>query len=186
MGKKKSGKSKVVAISFILAVLTIMIAAGYIGVKQWWAQNQPRRALTAIKTNADVLGWSYRHIPELYFQIVALDDVISLLETELNRLKELGKKYPDQKAIIAVESTQLKKKQDELTDILTKAGKAIEAIYVTYKIDPRKGQQKIGSKETYDLGKHLKSTLKTHSRLAYRINSQKKAETWTDKIKKMI
>lgn len=185
MGNQPSGKGKIILIFFTLIILMVMSGAGYIGVRQWWAKNQPRSSLGAIKISADVLKWAYGHVPELYVQMVALDDIILLFERELDRLKELAKTYPDQKAIVAEESEKLIEKKDELTNILTEAGKAIEAIYVTYKIDTRKGQNKIGSKEMYDLGKNLKATLKSYRGLVHRINSQN-PQKWTDKIKEML
>jgi len=185
MGNQKSGKSKVVVILLSLFVVTALVGTGYIGVKQWWTKNQPRSALLAVKIEADVLSWSFRHVSEIYFKIIALDDLISLLESELDRLKALEKKYPDQKGIVSEESARLIDRKDELIGILTHAGKAIETMYVAYKIDTRKGHNRIGSKETYELGKKLTSTLKSYSRLAYRIKSQN-PEKWTDRILKIF
>lgn len=185
MRNHEAGKSKVILILITLIVLSIMGAAGYVMAKQWWAKNQPRTSLTGMKISADVLKWSFRQLPELYAQIIALDDVIALIETELDRLKELAKTYPDQRQIVSQESERLKTKKDELTVILKEAGKVIEAIYVTFKIDAHKGQEKIGTKEFYDLGKHLAATLRANARLAQRIKSQN-PETWLTKLKKMI
>ena len=185
MGNQKSNKSKITVILLSLFVVTALAGAGYIVAKQWWAKNQPRKALSAIKIEADVLGWSFRHVSEIYFKIIALDDLISLLESELDRLKELEKKYPDQKSIVSKESARLMDKKDELTGILTHAGKAIETMYVAYKIDTRKGHNRIGSKETYQLGKKLTSTLKSSGRLVYRIKSQN-PEKWVDRMLKMF
>jgi len=180
-----SGKIKIMAILFTLVVITAMMGASYISIRQWWVKNQPHTSLHGMKINADVLRWSFLHTPELYAQLVALDDYILVLDQELGRLKELGKKYTDQKPIVEKESRTLKEKRDELAQILSDAGKAVEAIYVTYTIDARKGQAKIESKETYDLGRHLASTLRTNGRTIYRIKSQN-PEKWIDKIKKIL
>jgi hypothetical protein len=185
MGNKKSRKSKIVVILLSLFVVVILAGIGYSGAKQWWIKNQPRSSLSTVKIEADVLSWSFRYVPEIYFKIVALDDMIALLESELDRLKELAKKYPDQKNIVSEEKARLETKKEELIGILTHAGKATETMYVAYKIDVRKGHNQIGSKETYELGKKLTSTLKSSSRLANRIKSQN-PEKWTDKISKMF
>ncbi len=184
-GNSECGKVGIVAILFILIFITIGLGASYVGVKLWWAKNQPRSQLTATKVSADVLHWSFRQLPELYSKTIALDDMISLLDNELQRLKELGKEYPDQQEIVAEESANLKEKRDELTAVLVETAKSIESIYVAYKIDVRKGQSKIGSKEIYDLGKKLTATLKSHSRMVSRIKSQN-PEKWADKIKKLF
>ncbi len=181
----ENGKVGIVAILFIFLLSITAIGAGYVGVKLWWAQNQPISQLGTVKVSAEVLHWSFRKLPELYSKTIALDNMITLLDIELQRLKKLGRDYPDQQQIVAEESASLKTKRDELTTILNEAAKAIESIYVTYKIDARKGQSKIGSKETYDMGKKLTSTLKSHARLISRIKSQN-PEKWTDKIKKIL
>jgi hypothetical protein len=185
MRRKEEGKIKVIVIIILLITFIIMVCAGYIGFKMWWAKNQPRSALGGIKINADVLHWSYRNTPELYSQIIALDDVIILIETEIKRLKALAQKYPAQKDIIFKESQELNDRKEELIGVLSKAGLALEAIYVIHKIDVRKGQSKINSKETYELSKELTSTLRKSSRLALRIKSQN-PETWIDGFKKIF
>ena len=185
MATRKGGKSKFLIFFLLFITFGTLAAAGYIGVKQWWAKNQPHSFLTAVKIDADVLGWSFRHLPEFYVKIVALDDVIALLETELVRLKELGKKYPDQKDIISEERSELEAKKKELTTILDEAANAIEAMYVAYEINARKAKSRIGSKEAYELGKKLTSTLKNSSGLVYRIKSQT-PEKWTDKLLKIF
>jgi hypothetical protein len=185
MANRKGGKIKFIVFLLLFIILGTATAAGYIGVKQWWAKNQPRTFLTAVKIDADVLSWSFRHLPEFYVKIVALDDVIALLETESDRLKELEKKYPDQKNIISEERTELKAKKDELTNIIDEATNAIEAIYVAYEINTRKAKSRIGSKEAYELGKKLTSTLKNSNGLVYRIKSQN-PEKWTDKLLKIF
>ena len=81
-----SGKIKIMAILFILVIIIAMMGAGYIGIRQWWVKNQPRTALHGMKINADVLRWSFLHTPELYAQLVALDDYILVLDQELGRL----------------------------------------------------------------------------------------------------
>ena len=143
MWRKENGKSKFIVIIILFVILVIMAGAGYVGFKMWWAKNQPRQSLSGMKVNSDVLIWSYRNTPELYGQIIALDDVIALIETELNRLKALGQKYPAQKNIITEEQQQLNSKKEKLSEVLTKAGQAIEAIYVAHKIDARKGHAEI-------------------------------------------
>lgn len=185
MANHKGGKIKFLVFLLLFIIIGTLAAAGYIGIKQWWAKNQPRTFLTAVKIDADVLGWSFRHIPEFYVKIVALDDVISLLETELIRLKELGKKFPDQKDIISEERSELEAKKDELTNILDEATNAIEAMYVAYEINARKSKSRIGSKEAYELGKKLTSTLKNSSGLVFRIKSQN-PEKWMDKLLKIF
>ena len=185
MANRKGGKSKFLVFLILFIILGLLAAAGYIGLKQWWAKNQPRSFLTAAKIDADVLGWSFRHLPEFYAKIVALDDVVALLETELVRLKELGKKYPDQKDIISEDRSELEAKKDELTNILYEAANAIEAMYVAYEINAHKAKSRIGSKEAYELGKKLTATLKNSSGLVYRIKSQN-PEKWTDKLLKMF
>lgn len=185
MANRKSGKAKFLVLLLLFIVLGMLAAAGYIGVKLWWTQNQPRKVLTAVKIDADVLRWSFRYLPEFYAKVVALDDVVSLLETELAQLKELIKKYPDQKDIISEERADLEAKKDELTNILDEAANAIEAMYVTSIINTRKAKNRIGSKEAYELGRKLTSTLKNSSSLVYRIKTQT-PQKWTDKLLKIF
>lgn len=185
MWRKENGKIKIIVILISFIALSAMVGAGYIGIKIWWAKNQPRQSLGGMKISSEVLNWSYGNTPELYGQIIALDDMISMLETELKRLKALGQKYPAQLNVIAQERQQLSNRKANLVAVLTKAGQAIEAIYVLYTIDARKGREKIGSKETYELSKQLTSTLRSSSRLVFRIKSQN-PETWIDKLKKIF
>jgi hypothetical protein len=174
------GKISLLLMLALLVILVLTAGAGFVGYKAWSVKAKPRAALFGMKMNADILDFSHRLVPDLYRQLISLDDAIVLLDKEQAWLKQIEKQYPDQKQIILDENESLKKNQQDLVTALTTVGKAVEAIYVTYVIDQRKGMALI-EKQRFELKKQLSETLKSVGPLIARLKTKAKGN-WTDRV----
>lgn len=174
------GKISLILMLALLAILVLTAGAGFVGYKVWVAKAKPRAALFGMKMNADILDFSHQKTPDLYHLLISLDDAIVLLDKEQTWLKQIEKQYPDQKQIILDENESLKKNRQDLVTTLTAVGKAVEAIYVTYVIDQRKGMALI-EKQKFELKKQLSEALKSVAPLIARLKTKVKGN-WTDRL----
>ncbi len=136
------------AISIIL-ILLILAALAFGGVyiyRQKLTQEQNLPQVTSfeyVDLNEDVVVFLFRSVPLLYNRIARLNNELTLIDAELERIKTLENEYPSQKRIVESERVLWLKIRKDLTLSVQSAQSAAKSYYVSYSVNSEKGRELI-------------------------------------------
>jgi intein-encoded DNA endonuclease-like protein len=142
-----SGKAVGILIALVL-VLVLAGGGGYLAYNKYYRKAPLRSKLSSIKVKGELIRFTHDHVStSLYRNMVLLDDVLVMMDTELDRLKRIGKKFPNQRGIVASQSEELRSARQRLAGVLANVNDALEKMYVTWLVNRSQGAGQIRSQK---------------------------------------
>ena len=134
-----------------LALMLVLVLAGGGG---YWAFNKyykkaPLRAkLSSMKIKKELISFTHDRVSAaLYSNMVLLDDILVMMDKELDRLKRIGKKFPNQRAIVAAQTKELNIARERMAKVLADVSAKLEKMYVTWLVNRSEGTGQIRSQK---------------------------------------
>lgn len=132
----------------LVLVLSLTIGGGYWAYNQYYKKPPMRTRLQSTKLKAELIRFTHDHVSRaLYNNMILMDDIIVLMNKELDRLKRIGKKFPNQGGIVASQTKELSVARDRLAKAMVQVNATLENMYVTWLVDRSKGIGQIQSKK---------------------------------------
>ena len=139
------------AVGILIALVLVLALAGGGG---FWTYNkyykkEPLRSkLASMKVKAELIRFTHDRVSTaLYRNMVMLDDILVMMDAELDRLKRIGKKFPNQRGIVASQTEELKEARQRMARILTDVNATLEKMYVTWLVNRSEGTGQIRSQK---------------------------------------
>lgn len=167
MGKKKKEKtdsikpkqSRKVPLLFVALVLLAALAAGgWFTYTTYFQSGYPKKTLAYVDLDETVLRFAWAKVPDVYFHMVNANAELALMEDEIDRIKDVKKNYPRQEKIASSEIKRWEKGVQKLSGQIKRFQSQVEALYVTYRVNPEKGSTAIDEKRT-DLASSMRDIL---------------------------
>jgi hypothetical protein len=136
--------------------------------------------LAAAKVKPDLLAFAYGQLPNGYTLILQLDDTMTLVKGEIDRLAGIAKQYPAQKTLLDKEIEKLETVKKEVDQALSATLAATETLYVTYLMDPAKGLAAVKKQRTI-LRREGRNVLRRHAALHRRL-SQSQSQGFLERL----
>ncbi|MBR9984355.1 MAG: hypothetical protein KFF68_00455 [Desulfosarcina sp.] len=162
------------AVGVLIALVLVLALAGGGG---FWAYNkyykkEPLRSkLASLKVKGELIRFTHNQVSTaLYRNMVMMDDILVMMDTELDRLKRIGKKFPNQRGIIASQTEALKKARERMAVVLTDVNATLEKMYVTWLVNRSEGTGQIRSQKG-TLTRQLADAIRGEAALISRIRS---------------
>lgn len=163
--------------AIIAGLLVLVLAAG----GGWWAYGKyyskapPRTRLVSLKVNAEVVRFAHDRVSRaLHHNLLMLDEIVAMMDRERKRLQRIGKKFPDQAAIVASQRDELTVSRDRLASVLQEVAAKIEKIYVTWLVDRSAGTGLIQSQKG-TLTRRLADAMRSEAVLIGRVRNNASA-----------
>ena len=157
----------------IVLVLLLALAAGggYWGYINYYQSEPPRTKLASLKVKEELVQFVHDRVSRaLHTNMTRLDDIVVMMDKELKRLQRIGKKFPDQKAIIDPQVQALTQARKQLAAALGEVTATIEKIYVTWLVDRSTGISQIKAQKG-TLTRRLADAIRGESVLISRIRN---------------
>lgn len=155
-GKKPDGKSKrkkffhVKKIIIVLLLLGIAASAGFFVYTKYFTgkERDKTKTYTSIKLKYiilpdEILKFAFDYFPALYASFVSFNHTIILVNGEITRIKDVGKRYPLDKNIADKERKIWEKTRDKALNNFKKIENKTEAVYVLFQVNRQQGMEKI-------------------------------------------
>ncbi|MBF0572985.1 MAG: hypothetical protein HQK69_04415 [Desulfamplus sp.] len=147
--KKRKFLSK--KIIFVILVFISVGVAAFVVYKIYFTKKVPqvvkreyvKKELPNIILAEEVIRFSFDLLPEFYDAAIIFNDSLITLESEIKRLNEIGKQFPDQIKIAEKEIKVIEKEKTKLKQTYDKLEKKVEALYVSYKVNQESGIKQI-------------------------------------------
>jgi hypothetical protein len=160
------------AVGIVIALLLVLALAGgggYLAYNKYYKKKPLRTKLSSMKMREELIRFTHDDVsPALYSNLITLDDIIVMMNKELDRLKRIDRRFPDQHGIIAAQTAEFTTARDHLSSVLADVGAKIETIYVTWLVDRAKGQGRINAQKgtlTRELGDAIRGETGLISRI---------------------
>ncbi|MBC2709479.1 MAG: hypothetical protein HGJ94_00245 [Desulfosarcina sp.] len=145
--RNANGGTVGIVIALVL-VLALASGGGYFAYNKYYKKDPLRTKLSSMKMKEELIRFTHDRVSTaLYSNMVLLDDIVVMMDRELDRLKRIGKKFPNQNGIIASQTKELKVARDRLAKVLADVTTKIEKMYVTWLVDRSKGAGQILSQK---------------------------------------
>jgi hypothetical protein len=155
----------------LLLVLALAGGGGYLAYNKYFKKEPLRTRLSSIKMKAELIRFTHDDVSTaLYSNLITLDDIVVMMNKELDRLKRIDKKFPNQHDIIATQTGDLTTARDHLAKVLVDARAKIEKIYVTWLVDRSKGRGQINARKG-TLTRQLADAIRGEAALTGRIRT---------------
>jgi hypothetical protein len=149
-----------IAVVLVLLLLLILAGGGFYAYNQKQSENfPPTTTFDNVDLNEDVVVFLFQTVPRLYTRVVLLNNDLTLIAAELERIDELQDEYPSGKRYIETERMAWIKLQKNLTLSVQSAQSAAESYYVAYMVNNEKGRELI-SDNVGDLVSDIDDALK--------------------------
>ena len=139
------------AVGIVIALVLLFALAGgggYLAYDKFYRKAPLQTQLASMKMKAELIRFTHDHISTaLYRNVVLMDDIVAMMDRELDRLKRIGKKFPNQRNIIASQTKELNAARDRLAKGLADTAAKIESMYVIWLVDRSKGTGQIRSQK---------------------------------------
>ncbi len=142
-----SGGAVGIVIALVL-VLTLAGGGGYFAYNKYYKKDPLRTKLSSIKTKAELIRFTHDRVSTaLYSNMVLMDDIVVMMGKELDRLKRIRKKFPNQRGIIDTQTKELGVARNHLAKMLAEVIEKIEKMYVTWLVNRSEGGKLIRSQK---------------------------------------
>ncbi|VVS91379.1 hypothetical protein [Desulfoluna spongiiphila] len=121
-------------------------AGGWFGYTTFFQSDYPKEKLAYVDLDKTVLKFTWTQMPEVYRHMVNANAEMALMKNEIDRIRTVGKSYPRQKKIVASEIKRWEKNVRKLSGQLKRFQGQVEALYVTFRVNPQKGRTDIFEK----------------------------------------
>lgn len=150
---KKSRKSPRLLVG--LTLLVTLAVGGWFTYTIYFQSDYPKRTLAYVDLDDAALRFTWAQIPGVYGHMVSANAELTLMDNEIDRIKDVRKKYPRQKKIASSEIMRWEKSMKKLTGQLNRFQNQVEALYVTFRVNPEKGRTAI-----YEKSRDLTSSMR--------------------------
>jgi stress response protein SCP2 len=155
----------------LLLLLAVAAGGGYWAYVKYYKVEPPRTKLSSLKVKEELVQFTHDRVSHaLHHNMITLDGIVVMMDKELKRLKRIGKKFPDQKAITDTQIEELTAARKNLSVSLKKVTAKLEKIYVTWLVDRSEGTGQIQSQKG-TLTRILADAIRGESVLIGRIRS---------------
>lgn len=167
MGKKKKEKTesittkksrKIPLIFVALILLAALGAGGWYAYTTYVQSGYPKKDLAYVDLDDAVLRFAWAKLPDVYFHMVSANSELALMEDEIDRIKGVKRHYPRQEKIASSEIKRWEKMVQKLSGQLTRFQSQVEALYVTFRVNPKKGSTAIDERRM-DLATSMRDVL---------------------------
>ena len=149
-------------IILLVILLALLAAGGYFGYTRFYLKGDDTgtftKDLTHISLQEEVLLSTYERLPAVYFGLVDINKELQVINTEIERLTEMEKEYPQQIEIISSEKNIWNSVKQDISKTTTTLQKEIETLHVAYRVNQEKGQKRIAEKKD-QLQESIRKTL---------------------------
>jgi len=159
----------------LFVVLGVAAGGGSWVYSKYLKQDPPRTKLASLKVKEELVQFVHDRVSRaLHHNMIALDDIVVLMDKEVKRLQRIGKKFPDQRGIVDPQVKALTLARKRLAGTLKESTAAIEKIYVTWLVDRSVGTSQIKSQKG-TLTRTLADAIRGESVLISRIRNNPSA-----------
>lgn len=142
-----AGKAVAIVIALLL-VLALAGGGGYWVHGKYYKKKPLKTKLSSMKVKEELIRFTHDRVSTaLYHNMVILDDIVVMMDRELDRLKRIGKKFPNQNGIVVPQTKELGIARDRLSKVLAEVTANIEKIYVTWLVNRSEGTGQIRSQK---------------------------------------
>jgi len=168
------------AVLILIVVLLFVAAAaggGYFAYKKWIEKPPLKTKFATLPIKKELIQFSSNTIsPALYHNMAMIDEMLLTLDKELDRLKRIGKQFPNQKGVVSPRISALDGSRERLSAILTDAAGRIEKMYVTWLVDREEGILQIRDQKN-SLTQGLADAIRKEAGLLGRIQNNPEAQS---------
>ncbi|MCP3941486.1 MAG: hypothetical protein GY710_08400 [Desulfobacteraceae bacterium] len=170
--KKTITKKKVIILLLVLGVIgaCLLVYTTYFTKKGSETTIYKKIDLTHVKLPEEIMKFTFKHFPDLYFSLVNFNAQITLFDTEITRIKTIAQKYPEQKKITDTEKKVLEKGKNTLVKQFSKLEKPIKETYVLFQVNETRGLARIKEQQK-ELTGMAQTALKTAQEQTKKIKS---------------
>ncbi|MCG8563522.1 MAG: hypothetical protein MI747_00395 [Desulfobacterales bacterium] len=142
--KEKPKKSLVKKLVLFVLLPAILLAGGGVGYF-YFAKGDGDApiyvpiVLEHVKLPEEMLKFTFDQMPEVYDALLIFNAEVDLLEREIQRIREIGERYPQQRKIAAKERKFWEKNQRTLIKAFSKLEKPIKESYVLFLVNTDQG-----------------------------------------------
>ncbi|VFQ46541.1 hypothetical protein [Desulfoluna butyratoxydans] len=144
--KPKKRKKKILLPIAVVLLIAGLGAGGWFGYTTFFKSGYPRQTLEYVDLDDSVLKFSWARLPDVYHLMVDVNAEMALMKNEIKRIRRVGKAYPRQEKIVASEIKRWERSVQKLSGQLRRFQGQVEALYVTFRVNPEKGQAAIREK----------------------------------------
>ena len=142
-----SGRAVGILIALVL-VLALAGGGGFLAYNKYYKKEPLRSKLASVKVKGELICFTHDHVSTaLYGNMVLLDDILVMMDKELDRLKRIGKKFPNQREIVATQTKELTLARKHLAKVLAEVSAKLERMYVTWLVNRSEGSGQIRSQK---------------------------------------
>ena len=169
-----SGRAVGILIALVL-VLALASGGGFLAYDKYFKKEPLRSKLASMKVKGELIRFTHDRVStSLYRNMVLLDDILVMMDTELDRLKRIGKKFPNQGGIVASQTEDLKAARERMARVLTDVNVTLEKMYVTWLVNRSEGTGQIRSQKG-TLTRKLADAIRGEAALISRIRTNPEA-----------
>ena len=166
------------AVGIVIALILVVALAGgggFWAYKSYYQKAPLRTKLASVKVKDELVRFAHDRVSRaLYHNLVTLDDIMVMMDKELDRLKRIARKFPNQDGIVTSQTQELvicrKRLGKAMNDVIAKT----EKMYVTWLVDRSKGIGMINSQRG-TLTRQLADAIRGEAVLIGRIRSNPNA-----------
>ena len=166
------------AVGILIAMVLVLALAGgggFLAYNKFHKKEPLRSKLASMKVKGELIRFTHDRVSTaLYRNMVMLDDILMMMDKELDRLKRIGKKFPNQQGIIASQTEELKEARERMASILTDVNATLEKMYVTWLVNRSEGTGQIRSQKG-TLTRQLADAIRGEASLISRIRTNPEA-----------
>ena len=171
-----SGRAVGILIAMVL-VLALAGGGGFLAYNKFYKKEPLRSKLASMKVKTELIRFTHDQVSTaLYHNMVMLDDILVMMDKELDRLKRIGKKFPNQQRIIASQTEALKTARERMARVLTDVNATLENMYVTWLVNRSEGTGQIRSQKG-TLTRQLADAIRGEAVLISRIRTNTEAKS---------
>jgi glycyl-tRNA synthetase beta subunit len=142
-----SGGAVGIVIALVL-VLSLAGGGGYLAYNKYLKKAPLKTKLSTMKVKEELIQFTHDRVSTaLYHNMVVLDDIVVMMDRERDRLKRIGKKFPNQNGIVASQTKELGIARERLAKVLAEVTANVEKMYVTWLVNRSEGAVQIRSQK---------------------------------------
>lgn len=132
----------------LVLVLSLAGGGGYLAYNKYVKKTPLQTRLSTIKVKEELVRFTHDHVSTaLYHNMMMMDDIVVMMDRELDRLKRIGKKFPNQNGIVGSQTKDLGIARERLSKVLAGVTATIEKMYVTWLVNRSEGTGQIRSQK---------------------------------------
>ena len=162
------------AVGILIAMVLVLALAGgggFLAYNKYYRKEPLRSKLASLKVKGELIRFTHGQVSTaLYGNMVLLDDILVMMDKELDRLKRIGKKFPNQRVIVATQTKELTIARERLAKVLANVSARLERMYVTWLVNRSEGTGQIRSQKG-TLTRQLADAIRGEAALISRIRT---------------